>query len=46
MPEHGDKSTIGIARIDDDGADLLSITQAEMLPRMAAVRGLVNPVSR
>ncbi len=36
---------LGIARIDDDAADVHRILEAQVLPRLAAVDGAVDPVA-
>ena len=41
----GDEEAIGIFGIDDDVGDLLGVAQAEMLPGVAGVGGLVNAVA-
>ena len=39
MTKHADKNPVGVVRIDNDGANLLSIAQAEMFPSVAAIGG-------
>ena len=45
MAEGGDERDIGIARIDDDFADGARVAQADVLPGLAAVHGLVDAVA-
>ena len=45
MPEHRDQDPIGVARIDEDGGNLLAVPQTEVLPGLTAVRGLVDAVA-
>jgi hypothetical protein len=37
MAQHGDEYAIRVLGINQDGAELLAVTKAEMLPRAAAV---------
>src|SRR5579875_1171398 len=46
MAERSDVDDIGIARIDDDAADLLRIAQPDVPPSLAAVCGFVDTVAR
>src|SRR6202022_2611020 len=45
MAEDGDKHTVCIMRIDENGGDLLPIAQAEMLPGATRVAGLIDSVA-
>ena len=45
MAERGDEQPIGVFRIDGDFRNLLRIAQAEMRPRLAGVRGLIDAVA-
>jgi len=45
MTERGNKDAIRIGRVDDDGANLPRLAQAEMLPGFAGVDRFVDPVA-
>jgi hypothetical protein len=45
MAEHGDEDTIGVVRINQNCADLLTVSQAHVFPGFSAVRGLVDTVT-
>jgi hypothetical protein len=42
----GDEHVVGVARIDDDAADVDGLVEAEVLPGRAAVEGLPHAVAR
>ena len=44
VADRGDEHDVRVSRIDGDAADVVSIVQAEMGPRPAAVDRLVHPV--
>src|ERR1035437_10488228 len=43
--DHGGKKSIGVARIDDQRRNLLSIAEAQMLPRLSRIARPINAVS-
>ena len=45
MTKHCHEHPIGVVRIDNDGPNLLSIAQAEMLPAPASISRFVNSIS-
>src|SRR5262249_4447549 len=45
MSKHCRKHPIRVVRIDDDRTNLLSISQAEMLPGAASIRRFINSIS-
>src|SRR5207237_5152304 len=45
MSEHGSEQAVGVARVNDERRDLLPVAQAQMLPGLAAVAGLVNAIA-
>ena len=45
MAEHGDEEAVGIARVDEDGGDLLGVAESEVTPRLAGVGGFVHAVA-
>src|SRR5438270_6111872 len=45
MSERRNKNGFGVAGIDNDCADMLSVFQSYILPRESAVGGLVHPVA-
>src|SRR5215471_16293893 len=45
MPEHGDKDPVGIARVDNDSADLLSVSEAHVPPGLAGVGRFVDSIT-
>ena len=46
MPEHSYEDTIRLVRINENSANLQSVSQAQVLPGLAAIRRLVDSVSR
>ena len=46
MPEHSYEDTIRLVWINENNADLQSVSQAQGLPGLAAIRRLVDSVSR
>ena len=45
MAEHRDVEAFGVARVYEDGADLLSVAQAEVSPRAPAVGRFIDAVA-
>ena len=45
VAEHGDEEAVRIARVHEDGGDLLSVAQSEVTPRLAGVSGFVHAVA-
>ena len=45
MPERRHEDAIRVSRVDDDGADLPRLAQAEMLPGLARVAGFIDAVA-
>ena len=45
MSQHGDEETVGIARVHQDGGNLLAVAQPQMTPGLAPVDGLVHAVA-
>ena len=45
MSDGRDKNAIRVARIDQNGRNLLRVAQAKMSPRLPAVGGFVNPLA-
>ena len=43
VAEHGDEEAVGIARVHEDGGDLLGVAQSEVTPRLAGVVDLYMP---
>src|SRR6266566_8548711 len=45
MAKHAGENPAGIVRINDDGANLLSIAQSEMIPGTAPIERFINSVA-
>src|SRR5262249_12612465 len=45
VAQHGDEDAVGVARVDEDGGNLLAVAQADVLPRLAAVGRFVDAVA-
>src|SRR3981081_3528668 len=45
MAERGDEQPVWVSRIDSDLRNLLRVAQAEVGPRLAGIRGLVDAVA-
>ena len=45
VAEGGDEEAVGIARVDEDGGDLLGVAESEVTPGLAGVGGLVHAVA-